>query len=140
MLRVLRQLFGGVLSPEHEPITFSEIFNRFENTLLPDHDRAMEIIADLAEKSCGEYIFDRKYLLDSVRDLQNILLRMIRELNLMGSNRYMELYSTLDRVFPTHPEFSGRLRMWDAPYVVSLDEAPMGNMGNFLLPDFTRPS
>jgi pyruvate,water dikinase len=127
MLRVLKQLFGGVATPERDPITFPEIFNRFENTLLPDHDRAMEIIADLAEKSCGDYIFDRKYLQDSVRDLQNILLRMVRELNVIGSNRYMELYSTLDRVFPTHPEFSGRLRMWDAPYVVSLDEAPVDN-------------
>ncbi len=127
MFSVLKKLFGRNLAPDQEPITFLEIFERFENDLLPDHDRAMEIIADLAEKSSGDFIFDRKYLQDSERDLQNILLRMVRELNLIGSNRYMELYSTLERVFPMHPEFSGRLRIRDAPCVVSLSKAPLDN-------------
>jgi pyruvate, water dikinase len=127
MLGFLRQLFDRVFNRGQEPIPFPEIFERFQNMLLQDHHRVMEIMADLGEKSCGDFIFDRKYLQDSVRDLQNILLRMVKDLNLIGSNRYMELYSTLDRVLPTEPELSGRQRMWGAPYVVSLSDAPVDN-------------
>ncbi len=92
--------------------------------LLTDHHRVMELMADLGEKSCEDFIFDRKYLEDSISDLRTVLLRMVRDLNLVGSNRYMELYSTLDRVFPLQPELSGRLRISNAPYVVSLSDAP----------------
>ncbi len=125
MLGFFKHLFERVFPREQEQIGFPQIFERFQNMLLRDHHSAMEIIADLGEKSGGDYIFDRKYLQDSVSDLRNILLRMVKELNLIGSNRYMELYSTLDRVLPTEPELSGQLTMWDSPYVVSLNEAPV---------------
>jgi hypothetical protein len=105
MRRFLKPLFDRLFTREQEPIPFSEIFERFQNILLQDHHRVMEIMADLGEKSCGDFIFDRKYLQDSVRDFQDILLRMVKELNLIGSSRYMELYSTLDRVLPSSPSF-----------------------------------
>ncbi len=127
MLGFLRHLFDRVSTAKPEPILFPEIFERFQNMLLRDHHRVMEIMADLGEKSCGDFVFDRKYLEDSVCDLQNVLLRMVKELNLIGSNRYMELYSTLDRVLPTELELSGRLKTWNAPYVVSLSDAPADN-------------
>lgn len=123
----LKRLFDRVFAREQEPLPFPEMFERFQSMLLRDHHRVMEIMADLGEKSCGEYVFDRKYLQDSVRDLQNILLRMVKALNSIGSNRYMELYSTLDRVLPTELELSGRLKKWNAPYVVSLGNAPPEN-------------
>jgi len=125
MFGFLKHLRDRVFTRDQEQIRFPQIFERFQNMLLRDHHRAMEIIADLGEKSGGDYVFDRKYLQDSVSDLRNVLLRMVKELNLIGSNRYMELYSTLDRVLPTEPELSGQLTMWDAPYVVSLNEAPV---------------
>lgn len=122
-----KKLFGRVFTREQNSISFPEIFERFQTMLLQDHHRVMEIMADLGEKSCGEFIFDRKYLQDSVRDLHDILLRMVKELNLIGSNRYMNLYSALDRVLPSDFEVSGRLKTWNAPYVVSLREAPLDN-------------
>ncbi len=33
----------------------------------------------------------------------------------------------MDRVLPIEPELSSRLRMWNAPYVVSLSDAPVDN-------------
>jgi len=88
----------------------------------------MEIIADLGEKSGGDYIFDRKYLFDVVRELQDLLLRMVKALNLIASDRFYELYSTLDRVFlPMEGDLRGRLSLPEAPYVVSLRDAPPDN-------------
>lgn len=125
VLRSVEQLFRKIFGREGETISFSEIFEHFQNALIPDHHRAMEILADLAEKSSGDFIFDRKYLQDSVRDLQDILLRMVKELNFISSNRYVELYSALDRVIPAHLELSGQPRQRDVPYIVSLGDAPM---------------
>ncbi len=127
MLRYLKEMFDRTFPPKREPISFSQLFERLQNMLLQDHQRAMELMADLSEKSGGDFIFDRKYLQDSVRELQNVLLRMVKGLNLIGSDRYMKLYSTLDHVLPTEAELEGRLRMWDAPYVVALRDAPVDN-------------
>jgi pyruvate,water dikinase len=127
MPRPLKCLLDRMFPRKQQPLPFTEIFQRFQNMLLEDHHRAMEIMADLGEKSCGEFVFDSKYLQDSVSDLELILLRMVRALNSISFDRYKELYSTLERVFPTEPELSGRLRAWDAPYVVSLKDAPLEN-------------
>ena len=46
----------------------------------------MELIADLGEKSGGEYIFDRKYLADTVEEMHTRLLHMVQGLNLITGN------------------------------------------------------
>ncbi len=87
----------------------------------------MELIADLGEKSGGEYIFDRKYLVDITNGLQTLLLHMVNSLNLIATNRYMGLYSTLDRIFqPLEAELRGRLLLSEEmPLVIGLSELPL---------------
>ena len=110
---------------KREKIAFQQVFEQFQ-ILLQNHQDAMELIADLGEKSGGDYIFDRKYLVDSISELQDLLLRMVKGLNLISSERYYELYSTLDRVFfPIDMELRGRLALSNAPYVISLTEIPL---------------
>ena len=101
------------------------MFEQFQ-VLLDNHQKAMELIADLGEKSGGDYIFDRKYLVDAIDELQDLLLRMIKGLNLISSDRYYELYSTLDRVFlPVEMELRGRLALSNDPYVIPLADMPL---------------
>ena len=74
----------------------------------------------------GEFIFDRKYLIDATNEMQNLILHMVKGVNLISSNRYLELYSTpINRIFiPLETELQGRLNLSrDMPYVVSLKEA-----------------
>lgn len=125
MFSYIKQTFGRMFARKWQPITFHHIFEHFQTLLLQDHQRAMELIADLGEKSGGDFVFDRKYLQDSVRELQLLLLRMVKALNLIGSNRYLKLYSTLDRVLPSESELAGRLKSRGAPSVVSLRDAPV---------------
>ena len=82
----------------------------------------MELIADLGEKSGGEYIFDRKYLADLTNTLHTLLLRMVNGLNLIAAKRYMELYTTLDHIFqPLEAELRGRLLLSEEmPLVIGL--------------------
>ena len=86
----------------------------------------MELIADLGEKSGGEFIFDRKYLADTLNEMQNLILRMVKGVNLISSNRYLDLYSSIDRIFiPIEAELRGRLNLSRGitAHVVSLEEA-----------------
>jgi pyruvate,water dikinase len=98
ILRHLRQFRDLVFKPKEDLVNFQVVFEHFQE-LLNDNQRAMELIADLGEKSGGEYIFDRKYLIDVTHELQNLLLRLVKTLNLISDNHYPELYSTIDRIF-----------------------------------------
>jgi pyruvate,water dikinase len=122
---LVKELANRVLSRKRDLVAFPQLFEQFQRLLL-NHQTAMELVADMGEKSGGDYIFDRKYLFDAVHELQDLLLRMIKDLNLIASNKYFELYSSLDRVFlPMETELRGRLVTLDAPYVFSLKDTPL---------------
>jgi pyruvate,water dikinase len=90
MLRQLRDFLHRLLAPGPDLVAFPEIFEHFQG-LLQDHQRVMELIADLGQKSGGEYIFDRQYLVDTTQQMQTVLMRMVKELNLICANRYLDL-------------------------------------------------
>jgi len=123
-LKDLRNSLIRVMKPGSDLVDFPELFEQFQ-LLLEDHQQVMELIADLGEKSGGEFIFDRKYLIDTTNEMQNLILHMVKGVNLISSNRYLEMYSTIDRIFiPLETELRGRLNLSrDMPYVVSLKEA-----------------
>ncbi len=124
VLKGLRKLFKRVVEPGADLVGFPELFEQFQS-LLEVHQQVMELIADLGEKSGGEFIFDRKYLNDTINGMQNLILHMVKGVNLISSNRYLELYSTIDRIFiPLETELRGRLNLSrDMPYVVALQDA-----------------
>jgi pyruvate, water dikinase len=125
MWQAVQNLWNRIYKPKTDLVAFPDIFEHFQD-LLQDHQRVMELIADLGEKSGGEYIFDRKYLIDTSEEIQNLLLRMVKGLNLITSNRYLELFAAIDRIFiPLGAELRGRLVLSkEMPLVVSLEEAP----------------
>lgn len=104
------------------------IFAHFQE-ILANNQRAMEIITDLGEKAGGEYIFDRQYLVEAILRLQDVLLRLVKGLNLVAGNRYPDLYQTLDRIFlPLEAELRGRLSLSaEAPLACRLTDLPLDN-------------
>ncbi len=126
MFTGLRSLWQKMFKPPPELVAFPEVFERFQG-LLQDHQKIMEIIADLGEKSGGDYVFDRKYLTDSVGELHTLLLRLVKGLNLISGNRYVDLYAALDRILlPLEAELRGRLGLTEEmPCVVGLKTAPL---------------
>ncbi len=123
MRQFLKDFWNRIKRPKPDLVAFPEVFEHFQE-LLRDHQGVMELIADLGEKSGGEYIFDRKYLIDTTEAIQNLILLMVKGLNLISSNRYLNLYTTIDRIFiPLEAELRGRLTLSrELPYVVALKE------------------
>lgn len=109
-----------------ETVSLTEMFERFQ-PLLVDHQHAMDLITDMAEKSGGEYIFDRKYIEDTIEAMRDVFLRLAQELNLISSNKYMDLYGTLERIFlRVEADFKGRISLSEEmPLVVPLETAPL---------------
>ncbi len=126
LVAYLKDLWKRLAKPKQEVIELPVIFEHFQG-LLQDNQLAMELIADLGEKSGGDFIFDRKYLVDTVAELQSLLLRLVKGLNLITSNRYPELYAALDRIFlPLEAELRGRLSLSEEmPYVIALADLPL---------------
>ena len=140
MFTGFRSLWQKIIHKPQEMVSFPELFESFQR-LLQDHQKVMEIIADLGEKSGGDYVFDRQYLNDSVANIRTMLTRLVTGLNLISANRYVELYSTLERILlPLEAEVRGRLRFTEEmPFVVGLKEAPLdhpdlvgGKAGNLM--------
>lgn len=126
MFTGFRNFWRKLFKPPQELVAFPEVFEHFQD-LLQDHQKIMEIIADLGEKSGGDYVFDRKYLIDTVNELHTLLLCLVKGLNLISGSRYMEMYVALDRILlPMEAELRGRLSLTEEmPFVVGLKEAPL---------------
>ncbi len=126
MWEYLHNLWKRIKRPKQSLVAFPGVFERFQE-LLQNHQQVMELIADLGEKSGGEYIFDRKYLADTVEEMHTLLLHMVQGLNLITASRYLELHPALDRIFvPLESELRGRLSLaGEMPLVASLAEAPL---------------
>ena len=124
--RIFRALWNRFKKSRESPVEFSQIFDRFQG-VLQNHQRVMELIADLGEKCGGEYIFDRKYLVDVVKELHSLLLHMVQELNFISSNKYLALYHTLDRIISQlEAELRGRLSFdQNTPFAVTLEDSPL---------------
>jgi pyruvate, water dikinase len=136
----LRNLWQKLTRKPQEMVSFPELFESFQR-LLQDHQKVMETIADLGEKSGGDYVFDRQYLNDSVANLRTMLMRLVTGLNVISANRYVDLYATLERILlPLEAEVRGRLNITEEmPFVVALQAAPLdhpdlvgGKAGNLM--------
>jgi len=119
----LRHLLTPARRHPQEMVDLLVIFEHFQE-ILADNQRAMEIITDLGEKTGGEFIFDRQYLVDAVMRLRDVLLHLVKGLNLVAANRYGDLYQTLDRIFlPLEAELRGRLSLTaETPLVCRLTD------------------
>lgn len=125
IIRLAKIFWDRFKKPEPVLGEFSQVFERLQ-TILKHHQKVMDLMADLAEKSGGEYVFDRKYLEDVVQEIHMSLLSMVQELNFISSNKYTKLYTILEVIISQlEAELRGRLGLsHEMPFTVTLDKAP----------------
>ncbi len=91
------KLFNKKSSRIAGEIAFRSIFTRFRE-LLDNNNRALEIVTDMGEKLSGDYIFDKTYIINSYNELADTVYKVIYNLNMICSNKYIKLYDVFEDI------------------------------------------
>ncbi len=76
---------------------FRSLFERFRQ-LLDFNNRVLELIADMGDKLSGDYVFDIQYLEKTASELDDLVYRIIYNLNTITENRHLGLYDAFERI------------------------------------------
>lgn len=77
------------------PVPLNDLFVRFHQ-ILEENNTALKMIADMEDKLGGEYVFDRKYLEDAVKNIEEVVLRSAVNFNFINNNKYLEIYNVIE--------------------------------------------
>jgi pyruvate,water dikinase len=100
--------FGGARR-KHVSLPFKDLFVRFHQ-VLEENTKALEIITEMEDKLGGEYVFDRKFLGDTVQDIKAVILRSAYQFNAITNNKYSEIYEVIESLIrQLQKELSGQL-------------------------------
>ena len=78
-------------------VTFKEMFTRFRQ-VLENHNKAIEIIADMGDKLGGDYIFDITYIRSAYAGLYDTLTESLASFDVLTQNKYPRLKDELGRI------------------------------------------
>jgi pyruvate,water dikinase len=101
-------------------LPFKDLFIRFHQ-VLEENTKAMEIITEMEDKLGGEYVFDRKFLEDTVQNIKAVVLRSAYHFNAITNNKYSEIYEVIESLIrQLQQELSGQLVFSHGQNVVAL--------------------
>ncbi|NWF52919.1 MAG: phosphoenolpyruvate synthase [Nitrospirae bacterium] len=76
-------------------IALKDRYFKFQQ-LLAKNNYVLELMADMEEKLSGEYLFDKYYIKTKVRLIADGVLDIIKNLNYLSKDKYLELYKIYD--------------------------------------------
>jgi pyruvate,water dikinase len=79
-----------------EDLDLPSLFQKFRE-LLDYNNRALELMADMGEKLSGDYLFDRHYIESLANELEQVVYRVIYNLNLMVPRKYAGLFYAFEQ-------------------------------------------
>ncbi len=119
----LKNLFG---IKTEEQVPFSELYARFQN-IVQKNNAAMKLIADMGGKMGGDFVFDKKYLVDCIKELGGIVRNSAYDLNFITNNQYLDIYGVIESlVKQLETELSGKIFIRSAKKVYYLNEIEEG--------------
>jgi pyruvate,water dikinase len=83
----------------------------------------MEIITEMEDKLGGEYVFDRKFLEDTVQEIKAVILRSAYHFNAITNNQYSEIYEVIESLIrQLQQELSGQIVFSHRRNIVALPD------------------
>ena len=121
---------------EEDLASFRALFEKFRD-LLECNNRVLELIADMGEKLSGDYVFDTRYIEGTLAELDDLVYRMVIDLNAITGHRYLSLAAVFERLrdrlhADLQPGHQPRRKDWILPLAESdLDRVELvgGKMG-----------
>jgi pyruvate,water dikinase len=97
-----------------------ELFKKFQE-LLDYNGRALELFADMGEKLSGDYLFDKHYIESVALELEDVIYKIVYNLNIITQKKHMKLFDALERAKEEiHQELDARFSIPKGNYVYPL--------------------
>ena len=114
MVSIIKSIFnkfyhnsGRLLSRQSSAEAFKGKLLAFQR-LLEKNNHALELMADMEEKTSGDYLFDRHYIDTSWRLISENVFGIIENLNILSKDKYRQLYKVHDKIDKNIQQFSSR--------------------------------
>ena len=120
--RIMTFMRTRLLKRESNHIPFPELFVHFQG-ILEANNRTMEVIADMEDKLSGQYVFDSKYMHDSVATVEQTVLQSAYNFNFITDNRHFDIYPVIeDLARKLRLELAGQLLIPRGQTMLPLEE------------------
>ncbi|MGD8367311.1 MAG: PEP/pyruvate-binding domain-containing protein, partial [Desulfobacterales bacterium] len=101
--------------------SFPALFERFQD-ILKKNNEILEMIADMGDKLGGAYVFDRQYIIGACSLLDDLVYKLIYDLNALSDQKYVGLYPAFEQVRQqVQAELAGKVTVTEGSYVLSYD-------------------
>ena len=115
-------LLKGGFRGKRQLASFNDIFDRFHR-ILQENNQALELIAEMEDKLGGDYVFDSKYLDDSVAKIESVVRKSAYNLNYITNNKYLDIYGVIEDLTKLlNLELSGQLVVQNGHNILELGE------------------
>jgi len=112
--------FFKIKNRKNASLSFNDMFVRFHQ-ILEENTKALEIITEMEDKLGGEYVFDKKFLEDTVTEIKAVMLRGAYHFNAITNSRYAEIYEVIETLTKQlQQELNGHLVFSRGQNVVAL--------------------
>jgi pyruvate,water dikinase len=107
-------------------VPLNDMFARFQQ-ILKENNTAMKMIADMEDKLGGEYVFDRQYMQDTIKRIEDIILRSAIDFNYISNNKYLDIYNVIESLGKQLKlELAGQIVIPGRQNILLLDEIKQG--------------
>ncbi|WP_034603910.1 PEP/pyruvate-binding domain-containing protein [Halodesulfovibrio aestuarii] len=96
MLRKFKDVLASWRSKKRV-LPFGVHFKKFQS-ILERNNRILELMADMGDKSGGEYVFDRQYILDTAEQLDDMVFKLISDLSILTQSKNVELFLAFEHI------------------------------------------
>jgi pyruvate, water dikinase len=120
MVNPLKYFLKGKKNEEELSLQF--LFQTFRE-LLDYNNQALDLMADMGEKLGGDYLFDRHYIETVVAQLEEVVYKVVYDLNLITPKKYLGLFEVFERAkMEIHGELDSRFTLPKGKYVYPISE------------------
>ena len=81
---------------KEEALNLPSLFQTFRE-LLDYNNQALDLMADMGEKLGGDYLFDKHYVETTIATLEDVVYKIVYDLNLITQKRYWDLFDALEK-------------------------------------------
>ncbi len=107
---------------ERSSLSFNDLFVRFHQ-ILEENNTAMKLITEMEDKLGGQYVFDKKFLEDTVSEIEKVVLRSAYSFNFITNNKGLEIYGVIESLTKKlQQELAGKLVIPSGQNVLALED------------------